>query len=350
MLKSILIYASGFATSCFFARKYEKSKKRGLRKALILFCVVFPPIIISGFRYGVGIDYNSYVEIFYQVKASVNFSNIFSFYLEPLWTLINLISPTSRGVFVISSCIYTITITYAIWRMREKIGFCFPLFISYMCFYSLSFNGVRQAIACAIVLLGLSFYKEKKWIYIGFVILAALFHKSALVMLFALLLKGRKAQLKAVYMLVIILSVAMPYVVTAIEKIVNALGIYGSYLSKEANISHGFLLYTIPVILGTQYLITKYKIYDSTVIILFCLYLLQIPFQFVGNHIAYADRISEYGLITQVFFVPYICNLIKGKISSEYKALFCLWYIVHYVVMYIVLNAGGVYPYFMEVI
>ena len=334
--------------SCFFARMCEKSKERRFKKVFFLFCIVFPPIFISGFRYEVGIDYSSYIEMFNQIKTEVGLFDIFTFYVEPLWTLINLISPTSRAVFVISSCIYTLTMTYAIWRMREKIGLCLPLFISYMCFYSLSFNGIRQAIACAIVLLGLSFYNESKIRYFGLVILATLFHKSALVMLFVLLVKGNKKQLKIIYILVFVLCVTMPFLISIVKNTISLFGIYSGYLQEDTNVSYGFLLYLIPVILATQFLIDKYKINDSIVIILFCVYLMQIPFQVAGNYIAYADRISEYGLITQVFFVPYICNLMKGRDSRNVKLLFIIWYIVHYVVMYIILNAGGVYPYFMR--
>lgn len=334
--------------SCFFARMCEKTNERGLKKVFFLFCVVFPPIFISGFRYEVGIDYSSYIEMFNQIKAEVGLLDIFTFYVEPFWTLINLISPTSRAVFVISSCIYTLTITYAIWRMREKIGLCLPLFISYMCFYSLSFNGIRQAIACAIVLLGLSFYKDSKFRYIGLVIVATLFHKSALVMLLVLLLNGDKKQLRIIYFLVLVLCVTMPFLIRVVKNIISLFGVYSGYLQENPHVSYGFLLYLTPVVVATQYLINNYKTYDSIVIILFCVYLMQIPFQVAGNYIAYADRISEYGLITQVFFVPYICNLMKGRGSRSVKLLFIIWYIVHYVAMYIVLNAGGVYPYFMR--
>lgn len=350
MLKSVITYALAFSSSCFFAWLCERRKTKKLTKCFLFLLVVFPPIFISGFRVGVGIDYDSYVEMFYQIKAEVNLSNILSFYVEPLWTLINLVAPSSRFVFIISSALYSILVTCAIWRMRDKIGFCFPLFISYMVFYSLSYNGTRQAIACAIILLGLSFCQEKKITYFICVIIAALFHKSALFMFFVPLLKGKRSRLVIVYIVVILISLMVSPIVNVIKDIISVFGIYSGYLDVHPNASYGFLLYTLPVVILLQMLIAKYNIRDPEIIILLTIYILQIPLQLIGNHIAYADRVAEYCLISQIFLVPYVCRQLPKKAGGKACFVFCLWYVAHYVAMFIVLNAGGVYPYCFGVV
>ena len=64
----------------------------------------------------------------------------------------------------------------------------------------------------------------------------------------------------------------------------------------------------------------------------------------MGNHIAYADRMSLYAMPAQIILAPiFLKRVIKNK--SLNTILVIAWYIFYYIIMFILLKANEVYPY-----
>ena len=350
---SFITYFSVFASSLFFSKICKKNIERSVAfRLLAIIVIIIPPVLLSTFRSGVGTDYYGYKEVFNSIKNSISFNNVLAFYQEPGWVLINLICNSYFSVLFISSLIYSLTITFAIFRLRDKIGITFPLFISYMVFYSLSFNGIRQAIAAAIFLLALSFIDKNRLKYILLIILAALFHKSAIICLALLLFYNqKKSNLSKLLVITTAFSVIVFIFSNQIISFLERLNLYSKYLESSDDSgsgSFGFLLYILPVTVLLLFIGKKYKINDNYFKFIFFVFLMQVPFQILGIAIPFADRIAEYGLISQIILVPYSLNRIENKQEKRnYFTLFTCWYIFYYVFMFVVLKSNGVYPYFL---
>lgn len=350
MIPSVIVYFSAFGTSLCFASLYKRAKS-AIEKVLTFILLETPTVLISSIRYGIGTDYFRYLEVYNSINSRLSWNSILNFYQEPSWVIINLVANNYYQVLLFSSIIYSLFIFLSINRCKQKIGVTFPLFISYMVFYCLSFNGIRQAIAAAILLFGITFLLNKKtikdyFLFFLFVILAATFHKSALVfslVVFLSLFKKNKVSL--VLTITAIASLGVVLLHSPINSLLSRLNLYSSYLNKESNGGIGFFLYILPVLIPCAYIIFSSKCKDRDVFLLLRIYVLQIPLQILGVYISYADRLAEYSLITQILFIPMVVKLVKPSKLNIARAYFIAWYVFYFFVMFVFLGSNGVFPY-----
>jgi len=173
MIPHILIIL--FVASLWFLNEYGVKIPQG--KA-VLFLVLW---LYSGFRYGVGIDYFMYA------GTQDYTGEIHSSHMESVWLIIREIIHffhlTSQAWFLLTS----FAITYFFFKGIEKlsINFYFSLLLFVVCyFYFESMNGVRQYVAVGILFSSFHYVIGKQmWKYLIAVIIASLFHTSALFML-----------------------------------------------------------------------------------------------------------------------------------------------------------------------
>lgn len=197
----MLVYALAISTSTllawlstlFASLKPNGAWAVGLKRLaplffLLSFLVLF---LLSGFRVDVGIDYPSYIRIFWEY---IDWGQ--AAHLEPGFQLIfSVIEATTmdpQHIFVISSLITLGGIFWSIKKHSVSPAMSVFLFCA-MGFLSHSFNLTRQFIAISIVLMSLRFLLDKQLLkYALTVALAALFHQTALLMLPAYFLLNRK--------------------------------------------------------------------------------------------------------------------------------------------------------------
>ena len=138
-------------------------------------------IIFFGLRYNVGVDYNLYYETISNISG-YEFER-----LEPAFKIIAIISHylSPHLTFILGSTIYTLAlfkfnIKYSPWPSLS-----FLLFLSFPFLLLSSLNLIRQFIAISIILFSIDYLINRKFIhYFLSIIIASLFHKSALILLF----------------------------------------------------------------------------------------------------------------------------------------------------------------------
>ncbi len=151
-------------------------------------------VVVAGFRYGVGTDYWAYYS-YYDVEWSVVWKHLLTF-SDPGFYFLAFIARSiyNDGISLIFLC-SLITISLFI-RTIHKYSPWFLLAIMLYLFMGSwhgSFNGVRQYLASGILFAGHRYIFERKFKhYLGVVVLAMLFHRSAIVMLFPYFLFNRK--------------------------------------------------------------------------------------------------------------------------------------------------------------
>ncbi len=209
---------------------YEKNRN----KRLLLFLIIFIAVYFATFRDGLGMDYSTYK--FHCENSSVGSINwllaepfpqfIYNFCYNTKYSAVIFFFITSALICGISFWVYS--------RFNNFWLSAF-VFITYTNLYISSFNLVRQYVASSIILLGTYLFVIKKkspWFFL-FVLLAFLWHKSAIICVFIYLISDRKfnsyiwiALLLLSWLLPIDLILKIPYLGDALE-IFN----YTDYLS-----------------------------------------------------------------------------------------------------------------------
>ena len=154
-----------------------------------MFFSALPIFIISAVRYGIGTDYfYTYYPMFVRIAKGDSTTH---YEIGFLWLnkIIARFTDDPQWLFVITSAVFVFASYYAIYKISNNIPEAILLFLlSYTYFVSL--NNVRQSFASAIIFIAVTEYWEEKRIRpIVLVLIAGLFHQSALLFLIVFLVE-----------------------------------------------------------------------------------------------------------------------------------------------------------------
>lgn len=280
---------------------------------------------VTGQRFVYGDTY-AYMESFSESTVTVSevLSN-FKFGEEQLFLLIKAfikqyISTEPRVFIEIVSFITIVPILYFYFNYSGDLKFAFLLFVLSGC-WEHSMNGLRQYLACAIMLMALSLLYKRKWyLYIPIVILAAQIHTSAYIFIVVYFIANKPAWEKFTkIMLVIGLFILVTYPVTG--SFMNNLFVentdYGEkYNTSEFNYSINIIrvaVMSVPIMvsfLNRKNMIGKYKYYD----IVFNMSLLCAMCTLIGLFSAVYARLNLYFEVFNVILLVWnIDDMIKQE-------------------------------------
>lgn len=280
---------------------------------------------VTGQRFVYGDTY-AYMESFSESTVTVSevLSN-FKLGEEQLFLLIKAfikqyISTEPRVFIEIVSFITIVPILYFYFNYSGDLKFAFLLFVLSGC-WEHSMNGLRQYLACAIMLMALSLLYKRKWyLYIPIVILAAQIHTSAYIFIVVYFIANKPAWGKFTkIMLVIGLFLIVTYPVTG--SFMNNLFVentdYGEkYNTSEFNYSINIIrvaVMSVPIMvsfLNRKNMIGKYKYYD----IVFNMSLLCAMCTLIGLLSAVYARLNLYFEVFNVILLVWnIDDMIKQE-------------------------------------
>ena len=311
--------------------------------ALILTVVL---ILVSGFRYGVGTDFFSY----YRWKV---------FDWEWVWKDIitfdeggfSLLAKLSRTVWdnnqslILFSAVITIGLyCLTIYKYSSMFTISMLLYL-FMGEWQGGFNGIRQYLAAAVLFAGHRYILDKNWLkYSAVVLLAAMFHTTALVMVIPYFLLTRKPDISQL----ILLTIGAIVIRFSYEVIFRFIGVYkgttlnslsGLYMANEVNVFR-ILVAFIPVAIYVLFCRKNNLTKEQEFYINICLF--NSFSMFAGMGSTYLARIGIYtnaavtvgyshmfgiiddektkkwmmAVILAMFFVYWIYSLSAGKIST----------------------------------
>jgi len=185
-MASLILYYSAFGLSSFLA---SFLKERVKIKPIYYAVAIIIPVALSGVRYGIGTDYFSYHQYYNEVLTG----NIKT-QMEPFFKLLNLIASRTLGGYVtvltVSSAITHLFVIMGLDRVLSGRSLGVGAYVFYCFYYSASYNTVRQMIAFSIVFYATVLLWEGRYLsFAGLVVIASLFHISAIVSLILLPLK-----------------------------------------------------------------------------------------------------------------------------------------------------------------
>lgn len=311
------------------------------KKRKIYLIIVFGMLtIISAVRsYKVGIDTEQFVNAFKYIN-SLPFINSFNVRYEVGFVIfcriLGIFSDNIQFFIIAISLIIMPLIGRFIYKNSNDVVMSSILFIT-LNQYAMYMNASRQAIAIAIILFGYDFLKDNKFIkYVLCVLLASLFHQTAIIMLVLIPLRKLKYSNKMYFFTVFVglLSVLIA------DKIFN-LGIslfktyaaYGQSVFYEPSLLAGSInsiVVLLSLTLGMFFKNYQDKEYHFLAYIISLLFIINM----IVIKINIFVRLATYFSVFNIIWLPKVCSSIKDakqRILMKYILYICFtlyWIIV----------------------
>ena len=322
---------------------YEEHVTRNKRVNLCCFLSALLLITFAALRGStVGTDTASYVED-YEKVVSLSWEELFNNYSDNpgYYALSKVFADFHINVqiwFGFVALLYIGSFTKLIKRFSNDVGFSYIIFTT-LGLYAFSLAGLKQTIAMAIILYSFHYFYDKKYIrFVVLVLLASLFHASAVVFLLIIPIRIIK-QFKGYYFILTMVFLVFAY---GFDKIINlGLSVLGNEHYVETYIetnSEGqgtltmfFVLLIIQII--SLWYMKKYDIIDKDAKLYFGISYLAVISNVMSLMVASAFRI---GLYFSAFSVLMLSNCLsmeeepqirfRFKIGAVLVLVFFFWY------------------------
>lgn len=350
---SILFYFILFYISSNTARKI-KCDIKWLRIILISFF----PILLGGLRHYVGADYGGYLLQFREVVSSnISFADYLKsydfiddpiglFFVQKIAALFN----SSFLFYLLTSALNYIPIViylYKDWDDSENGSklLAYSLFSFLFSFFPFGLAAIKQGIAMSFCFMSLSYVYERKPIKFAIcVLVAALFHSTALIFIPVYFLCGKNGFVTLWKKLVVI---AISFIaIYEIDFIIESVGgKYLTYLDSEAegkNLIFWMYLFWCIIFLIFRNKLVNHNQKNDLLIILFVIGTI---FQILGFADAFSKRIGEYFLITQSILLPQLLCIFSENSRKLAWILIAFFQVAMFVIQFLILDQSSIVPY-----
>ena len=298
----------------------NKTSLKKYNKNNLMFCVLIFIIftVIQGCRANnVGTDTSKYVNI-YNIIKNLPWSSVIlkeDFNLEIgfglLMKILSSINLSARFFLIVVAMIINGALSYFVYKNSKNPLLSIIIFMGAE-FFTLSFTALRQMLAVVIILNAYTFIKESKFKQAVFlIILASMFHTTALVFLPVVLFKKISVNKKFLIIFVTLLILVQILGFPILEYILGNT-YYGRYLNN-GTIGEGIVQLLVIIVYTTLGLIIYYKCdkkpeYNTLILIM----LTAILIQSLTWKIQLLGRAMWYFYIFNMIYLPNLINEIKG--------------------------------------
>jgi len=297
----------------------------------------------------VGTDTNSYL-ITYNTFVNFNFVDYARIEIgyKTLMRITSILGEKPQWIIITTSIIIIIMIYKGIEHTSSQIWLSVFLFVALYYFYN-SFNGIRQYIAIAISFYGYRFILKEKFIkYIVCVLIAMLFHTTAIIMLPVYFFGKIKLNFKksfGLFLLIMLLSFILDKLLIFTTKLLpQYTGYLNSFLFSETGgfmssvVTGCFVLFGIYIFIfektNRQFLI-EFQI----IIISFAVSLMSM-FKYIGF-----DRIGWYFTIYSILFIPNSLKLVSNHKLKATITYLVLCVVFAYNIYFLINNQQRIVPF-----
>ena len=332
-----------FSLSIYFTFLANKTPRSSGLFYIYSICAILLPSLLAGFRdLSIGTDTVNYL---YYFENSISYSNFESFLtsnpnVEPGFLLLNyLVSRFSQEyVFFLFTVhlIIVLLIYISAFKIRNYITPSWVMFIFLFMMYNESLNAMRQYIAISLSLYAFAIYmnNKKTWLYILFIIIATMFHRTAFICLAMILIfywtnkftvRHNFKQLlfyTTIFLLLIIFgqSFYLPLITDSFG------GKYEGYLST--NVDGGLSLSSFLVYLTTAFYICykAWRMSDKIMDVFFISSLFAVFLLLLSSISVQLYRLSLYFFIILILAISYIFRR-----NSSFKSVIRLFFIIMFI-------------------
>lgn len=296
-------------------------------------------ILISGLRYDVGVDYQSYLELFDRIGRGYNPYTEFGF--DTIVKLFLFAGLTYQSIFLFFSTLTVVFfLKYIYYFSRYKYLSLF-LFFSLPVFYFASFNQIRQFLAVAIFAYSLRYiYNKNIFKYIVFIVLASTIHTTVLLMLPLYFILNKKVSIS----LYIIYLIGVFLFLQIVDLVISTLGISQVYLNKltEDNGVNPFAYVLLLILIFSIYTKEFLKGKELFINMLFFATLISFLPMFTDILPGAVVRMTSYFSISLLIIIPEYINYFKNKNLKIIYFLGVLSLSILYL-SFTIVNKGNIY-------
>jgi hypothetical protein len=314
-------------STLFFA---DKIKKGSQYSGFFHFIVVIIILTVAIIRFDVGWDYAGYYS---SIQNPSHYNNTRYEPLSRLFVNIALYFDSPPLLFVLYGIPTYLLVYLSFRKYSANIGLSMIIYIGL--FYLISFSVIRQALAMAICFFSYKYLQRKLFLkYSLCILLATLFHYSAIISLFIYYIYHYNSKLKSVFLLICFTLLSRELLFYIIEKYT----IFGGYIDILFVLQGGSLTRIFYILLFISLpLLTKYKNYSeeekSLLSVIF--YGLAIPF-ILGS--AMGERLIGYFILYFCFIIPSLLYSLKFIKTVIYYMIFNVYFLL---TIYISSNIPG---------
>lgn len=344
-----MIYLYIGLLSSLFSMMYSFFKERNIVTPFffISFCILF---VLGAIRYDVGTDYVLYSD--YQIPFVLDDKDVnFEFLAKEIAKFGFFLSGQEhyQYIFAIYHFICVFFVFCAI-KSQSKILALSVFIYMFSSFYNFSLNGMRQAMAISIILYSMRFIFERKILYILLVIIASLFHKSALICFLFVFFDRKTLGIKSFLIASFIIFLVFLLFREGIYSIISALGVYSEYIGSQFDTGAYNITITIYGIVSFALFyslneLTKKCFLRERVFYLninYILFLLALIMSFIPN----GYRFFYIFLPFHIIIFPNMISLLKNRGNKFIYGVFLFWfYILFFTKTILITNYGETLPY-----
>ncbi|QEZ70104.1 EpsG family protein [Paraclostridium bifermentans] len=286
--------------------------------------------IVAGIRYNVGTDYTLYSNYFKNINSITLENSVMEIGYMWLNKVTNFFCDSNQIIFIVTSFITIYLVFKTILKYSKRYELSLYLFIT-MYFYYSSFNITRQYIAIAITFYAIKYIINSNFKkYIISVIVASLFHNSALIMIPFYFILKMNINKKLVLNLTILSIISFASIGKIINIVFTILPRYqkyvgSSFLSQESSWMHLIVIIALIVIvlpIKNRLIIEdkKNNIYINAIIF-------AAIFQLLGLKTVLFSRMVMYLYIYAIILVPNILSILNLKLRPIiYLGIIVIYY------------------------
>ncbi len=304
---------------------YNNTKKR-------LFAIIpyYSMAFVGGFRDGVGTDFFSYKQQFYEIIERrgwyINFEPGFRLMIN----IIDKVSGSYQVMFLIMSCLTCFFYYKFIEEYSKNFSVSTLLFLCLGPFYLSTFNGIRQALAVSMFLYSLKYLNKETWKYILIILIASTFHFTAAILLLMPLCKKFNKNYVIYYLagvFLIYLAVESRLIDWLTQRFISSrVRLIGNIVNMDISYIIYFIICLL-VIVGSKKLhlnVDKNVMY--MVVVTEILVTLAILFP---SYSMIFTRLTSYGSPMMLILVPLLSSSFKQK--KIYNFSVCSFGIIYYI-------------------
>lgn len=386
----MFIYLIVFALSLLLIYYSEKFSSRNWIHIFSVFLALAMPVLLAGLRaHSIGTDTMSYlVPMFENAQTAKSFVQFQSSQFIYNWSyttvseyeigftaLVYIVTKLFGNLYVLQTIIagMILGVVYAgLNQWKHKIPVWFGMAIFYFMYFNGTMNLMRQWLAMSILLLGLPYIFERKKKFFLYVLVAALFHSSAILGIFFYVLyyfikdhqkRGRKKAKKRYVlrinhwrvnltdvMVVLVFAaatVALLFVNKLVSPILNLLGLsqYQYYLSGIFRFMPNQVILRIPILilllLGRKEFKKEYRGANFFIAMI----LLDLVISQLVGVTSNSGRISIYCAMFGIISIPALCECtrcINRRLTRSIVMVYLLTYWVYY---FVLMHSHATIPY-----
>ena len=286
----------------------------------ICFCGLFLLLfLLSAMRYMTGHDYNTYVMLSHDIAhggysvTEIGFKAIVLF----VYKVMN--SENFLVIFGIFAAVMVCFFLYGFYKQSRDFGLTFFLYMAFGLYFQ-SFSTVRYYLAISVVFVSIGFFARKAYIKgLLFVLLASLFHKSALIVIPVYFLAGFKWKKIHVVIVTILASTGLIFNEFYLDVMLK---LYPSYLTSGEyigtggisiiNVARSFAVFLLGLYFWKDTVSDNEEFGNENRFYFYLNYASLLYFVFF-SFVPYGSRIGYYMNISHILYLPAIIRDIKDE-------------------------------------